>query len=286
MKKLHTRMHDGSQITVEVHGQGPAVLLPLNPLPIDGRRAAEMRKWGADPALGKSFIDGLSDKFTVVAFGYEDHVLAHPKPNTLTPENIVRDFLAVADAAGVDRFAYYGYSWLGLGALQLATRTNRLWAVVMGGYPPLYGPYKEMLQVTTATYNMAKRPKKPDKPAAPAEGEEFDWSSVEITMSPDQTKQFVTLYEALQDFDDRAIQDKIICPRLCFAGSADIIHYGERWNNVTVDIAGPLLRHRTEIERLGWKVVVFDGLDHTRAMQAATVLPVIRPWLIEQGLAE
>jgi hypothetical protein len=40
----------------------------------------EMRRWGADPALGRALIDGLSDAFRVVAFDYEDHVLQVPSP--------------------------------------------------------------------------------------------------------------------------------------------------------------------------------------------------------------
>ncbi|MEZ0070784.1 alpha/beta fold hydrolase [Planotetraspora sp. GP83] len=90
---------------------------------------------------------------------------------------------------------------------------------------------------------------------------------------------FVTLYEALQRFDDRAAQSRITCPRLCFAGSADRIDYGPRWGNTQVDIAGPILEHRAELEGLGWDVRVLDGLDHMRAMQPDQVLPVIRPWL-------
>nr|BFE87922.1 hypothetical protein GCM10020093_105230 [Planobispora longispora] len=48
------KLHDGSTIEVEVHGSGPAVLLPVNPRPVEGPRADEMRKWGVDPALGRS----------------------------------------------------------------------------------------------------------------------------------------------------------------------------------------------------------------------------------------
>ena len=29
----------------------------------------------------------------------------------------------------------------------------------------------------------------------------------------------------------------------------------------------------------GWEVRVLEGLDHTQAMQAAQVLPILRPWL-------
>jgi hypothetical protein len=70
-----------------------------------------------------------------------------------------------------------------------------------------------------------------------------------------------------------------LAPRLCFAGSADEIDYGERWGGVRVRLARPLLERRPELERHGWDVRVLDGLDHTQAMQATAVLPILRPWL-------
>ncbi|MEV0354035.1 alpha/beta hydrolase [Nonomuraea sp. NPDC050680] len=271
------KLHDGSTINLEVHGQGPTVLLPVNPVPIEGTKADEMRKWGVDPALGRNLIDGLSDAFRVVAFDYEGHVLATPKPDTLTPANIAADLLAIADAVDAARFAYYGYSWLALSGLQLAIRTDRLSALVMGGYPPLDGPYAEMLSVTMATYEMSGQDPAPQKTERKAD--EYDWDSAEVTMTEAQTRQFVTLYEGLQDFDDRAAQASLSCPRLCFAGSADKIEYGERWGGVDVDIAGPMVNRRAELESFGWEVRVLDGLDHIRAMQVANVLPILRPWL-------
>ncbi|GGO74697.1 alpha/beta fold hydrolase [Nonomuraea cavernae] len=272
-------LHDGATIEIEVHGDGPALLLPVDPRPVEGPQADEMRRWGADPALGRSLIDGLRDAFRVVAFDYEKHVLATPKPDTLTPANIAADLLAVADAAGADRFAYYGYSWLALSGLQLAIRTDRLSALVMGGYPPLDGPYAEMLAVTLAAHAMSSAPKTGASVGDQTAAGEPDWSTVEVATTPDQTQQFVTLYEALRGFDDRAAQPAVRCPRLCFAGSADQIVYDERWGGVTVDLGGPLVRRRAELEALGWEVRVLDGLDHMTGMQAAAVLPVIRPWL-------
>src|SRR6266702_4452044 len=44
--------HDGSTIEIEVHGAGPTLLLPVNPQPVTGPQAEQMRKYGADPALG------------------------------------------------------------------------------------------------------------------------------------------------------------------------------------------------------------------------------------------
>jgi pimeloyl-ACP methyl ester carboxylesterase len=286
---LQARLHDGNTIDVEVHGHGPAVLLAVNPVPVEGPQAEEMRRWGVDPALGRTLVDGLSDAFRVVAFDYEGHTLRVPKPDTLTPANLAADLLAVADAAGAERFAWYGYSWLAVAGLQLAIRSDRVTALAMGGYPPVGGPYAEMLQVTAATHELAKAnaaSKPGDAPASTewaASGgspEEVDWSTVEVTLSEAQTRQYVTLYEALQGFDDRAAQARVTCPRLCFVGSADEITYDERWGGVHVSLARPVIDRRAELEALGWEVHVLDGLDHTQAMQAARVLPILRPWLV------
>ncbi|NUT31775.1 MAG: alpha/beta hydrolase [Hamadaea sp.] len=276
---IEAKLHDGAAIPVEVSGGGPAVLLPVNPIPVTGAKADELRAWGVDPALGRTLIDGLADAYTVVAFDYEGHVLAHPKPATLTPDAVAADVLAVADAAGVDRFAYYGYSWLALAGLQLALRTDRLTALAMGGYPPIGGPYAEMLQVTRATHEEALHPAPTPAAAADwnANPDDFDWSTVEMTMTPDQTRQFVTLYTALDGFDDTRV--RLTCPRLCFAGSADVIAYGARWGDARVDIAGPLLTRGAELAAAGWQVRVLDGLDHTAAMQPGAVLPILRPFL-------
>jgi pimeloyl-ACP methyl ester carboxylesterase len=280
------RLYDASTIAIEVHGRGPTVLLPVNPQPVEGAQAEEMRRWGADPALGRSLIDRLGDAFRVVAFDYEGHLLRMPKPDTLTPDNVASDLLAVADAAGADRFAYYGYSWLALAGLQLAIRTDRLSALVMGGFPPIGGPYMQMLAVTTATHAMASPASAPSpQPSAEPPDEpagEPDWSQVEVSLTEAQTRQFVTLYQALQGFDDVAAQAQIRCPRLCFVGSADDIDYDERWGGVHVSMAGPVIDRRAELEALGWQVRVLEGLDHTQAMQAAQVVPILRPWLITQ----
>src|SRR5215216_5173892 len=166
------RLHDGSALEVEVHGQGPALLLPVNPRPVEGPQAEELRKYGADPALGKSLIDGLSDRFRVVAFDYEGNVLRLPKPDTLTSANVAADLLAVADAVNAERFAYYGYSWLAMVGLQLAIRTRWPDALIMGGLPPIHGPYAEMLRVTTAAHELAGSARTP--PAA----DEDEWSSI------------------------------------------------------------------------------------------------------------
>jgi len=273
MKKTQSKatLNDGSTIDIEVQGQGPALLISVNPVPIEGAQADEMRKWGVDPALGRSLIDGLCNTFRVVAFDYEGHLMKTPQPDTLTPDHIANDLLAVADAANARQFAYYGYSWLAMIGLQLAIRTDRLSALIMGGFPPLNGPYEEMLLVTTVAYEMASGAR-----ATPS-ADESEWSG--MALSRDQTRQFVTLYQALQGFDDRAAQARITCPRLCFVGSADEIQYGQYWGNVYVSLAGPIVQGQAQLSDLGWDVRVLDGLDHIQAMQAKQVVPILRSWL-------
>jgi len=266
---LEAKLHDGSALEIEVHGEGPTLLLPVDPRPVEGPQADEMRKYGADPALGQSLVKGLRDAFRVVAFPYEAHVLAKPKPETLTPANVVADILAVADAAGAERFAYYGYSWLAMIGLQLALRSDRLSALVMGGFPPLGGPYAAMLAVTRSAHEQSRQ--NVDKPAGePAPG---DWDSAEVTAPPEQTGQYVTLYESLQGFDETEVHLSI--PRFAFAGADDVIQYPAKWGHARVDIGPALAVHRAALEASGWEVAVLPGKDHMTAMHA----DVVREWL-------
>jgi pimeloyl-ACP methyl ester carboxylesterase len=264
------RLHDGNTIEVTVEGDGPTVLLPVNPVPVEGAQADELRRWGADPALGRHLMDGLTGAFRVVAFDYEGHVLAVPKPDTLTAANVVADVLAVADATQSEQFAFYGYSWTALSGLQLAARTDRVTALAMGGWPPLGAPYAGMLKVTTAAHALAVHP-----PAEPQQTGNA-WADAEFTLSAAATRQFVTLYAGLQDFDERI---DVGCPRLCIMGGADSITYDERWGGTTIDLTQPVRDHRPELEAAGWEVHILEGLDHMGAMQAEQVVPLLKPFL-------
>jgi pimeloyl-ACP methyl ester carboxylesterase len=275
---VFAQLHDNAPLEVSVLGAGPAVLLPVSTALIEGEAAEQMRAWGADPHLGHTLATGLADAgFRVVTADYEGHLAAHPKPHTLTAAAVAADLLAVADAAGADRFAYYGYSWLALAGLQLATRTDRLAALAMGGFPPLEGPYDAMLTVTHAAYREALADH--GKPPRTVDVQPGDWDAAENTQSPEQTRQYVTLYESLRGFDERAALDRLRLPRLVFAGANDNIQYGRRWDNAYVAIADAVRRHRDELTEQGWTVHLLAGTDHMSAMQAAAALPVLIPWL-------
>ncbi|GAB2620640.1 hypothetical protein Aab01nite_35100 [Paractinoplanes abujensis] len=268
------RLHDGSTIDVKVQGSGPAVLTPVSTRLIEGEQAETMRAWGADPHLGHTLATGLAEAgFTVITADYEGHRNEHPAPLTLTADTVAADLLAIAGAGGAGRFAYYGYSWTALAGLQLALRTDRLTALAMGGYPPLDGPYRAMLAVTGTAHRMALDPPPPPSgDAVPG-----DWDAVAFTQTPDQTRQFVTLYESLQNFDDAKVSLDI--PRLAFAGANDNIQYGPAWDNAYVALAEPLKRHEADLKERGWEVRFVPDAEHMAAMQAAVVLPILIPFL-------
>ncbi|MEV4623957.1 alpha/beta hydrolase [Asanoa sp. NPDC049573] len=270
------RMHDDTLIDVSVRGDGPAVLLPVSTTVIEGEAADALRAWGADPALGHTLATCLAEAgFRAITADYEGHLTDHPKPDTLTAAAVAADLLAVADAAGAPQFAYYGYSWLALAGLQLAVRTDRLTALAMGGYPPLGGPYDAMLEVTRIAHRMAVA----NQGKPPTTAEPGDWDSAEVTRHPDQTRQYVTLYESLRGFDERAALGRVHIPRLAFAGAGDTIAYGPKWNDARVAIAEPLRRHREELIERGWTVELVKDADHMSAMAPGSVLPILTPWL-------
>lgn len=280
-RKIEVKLHDGTTLFASVRGEGPAVLLPVRTEPHDDVTAESMRLWGADADLGSNLVNGLADAYKVVAADYEGHRMKHPATETLTLDNLVADLLAIADAAGVEKFAYYGYSWLALSGLQLAVRTHRLSALAMGGFPPVDGPYAEMLAVTRAAHAKAMEPQPPksDAPVEPG-----DWEAAGISVESGVVKQFVTMYEALQDFDDLTTARTLTLPRLVFAGSEDNITYGAGWGDTTVRIAEPLIRERTRLQAEGWSVELLPGLDHMSAMHSKHALPVLRAWLDAQNL--
>jgi hypothetical protein len=275
-------LHDGSKIPVTIHGEGPALLLPARLQPFDPAAAETMRKWGGDPDLGPALVRGLSDSNRVIVADYEGHRMAQPAAETLTPDNLAADLLAIADAAGAGVFGYYGYSWLALSGLQLSLRTDRLRALAMGGFPPLNGPYKSMLAVTRAAHSMSIQ--EPDPAWVPVDdAEPGDWDSAAVQTTEAQTRQFVTIYEALQDFDDSAAAVPGGLPRLAFAGADDKIDYSPQWGGVQVRIGEPLARRRDELLAAGWDVQVLPGLDHLGAMHSSVVLPILAGWLRRVG---
>jgi len=206
---------------------------------------------GSGPALivfdrqPRGYYDQLTDRYRVVviADAATDDSTAIA---SLTADRLCADILAVADAAGVDRFAWFGFSFGSVVGLQLASRTSRLSALVCGGWPPLGGQYAETLAYIEA-------------------------EAAQGRATPD-----LTFYRSIRGWPEREAVSKLTCPRMAFAGNKDEFTAGA----ATRMRIGPLIaEHRVELERMGWTVQLIDGFGHELGGRPDVIMPILRRFL-------
>ena len=229
---------DGARIYYEAHGEGPGLLLGH---PVFA--SSEKIPFGV-PANG--YRERLTDRYRVVTVDYPGGLGRSDAiaPEKLTAARVSDDLLAVADAAGLDRFCWWGFSWGGGVGLQLATRTDRVAVLVCGGYAPL-GEFH-------LSYVNALR----------------------AMMSADVAG-YVAFYESLADWPEAEAIARISCPRLLFFGSDDeFVQSG-----ITVRIAATVRRYRDTLVDLGWQVVEVAGRDHSLGWDLVVVVPLVREFL-------
>jgi pimeloyl-ACP methyl ester carboxylesterase len=215
------------------------------------------------PALApvrQGYLDRLTDRYRVLLVDYPSIGQSHDiAPPDLTADRVCADLLGVANAAGFDRFAYWGYSWGGNVGLQLATRTDRLSALVVGGWPALGGPYAALLA--------AIRQKLPNP----------EPSSLVVLRSPAQYAQWLHYAESIAGWPEHDAVAGIHCPRLnVFGSEGDLVEAG-----IPVPIASNTRRHRAELEALGWRVHEIAGHGHALCMQPEVAVPPVRAFLDE-----
>jgi len=236
-------------IYYEIHGQGYPLVLGF---PI----TASLRPPAVTSAILKGYLDRLTDRYRVLVMDYPnlgpDIGRSRPIPaGELTAERVRSDLLAVADAAKFERFIWWGFSWGGVIGLQLASRSERVSALVCGAWPPLGGPYAELLQAVRAV--AANHAPSRDVP----------------------TDQFVTFYESLRGWQEAEAIKRIKCPAMTFAGSEDEVQRG----SVTLRLAATIRERRNELEAQGWHVVEIAGRDHSLYSDPATLVPIVRGFL-------
>lgn len=238
-----------------MHGQGQPLMITL---PLMASHTAIFGP-GAQAMLD-GYLERLTDRYHVLLVDYPSIGGSRDiAPRDLTADRVCADLLGVASAAGFDRFAYWGYSWSGAVGLQLAARTDRLTALVIGGWPPLDGPYREILT--------AARIKRPNP----------EPSSLKILRSPAQYAQWIAYYESMLDWSEGDSVARIVCPRMVyFGGEGDLVEAG-----VPVTIASNIRRHRGALEVQGWAVREIVGQDHGGAAMPAPAVPLVRAFLDE-----
>jgi pimeloyl-ACP methyl ester carboxylesterase len=236
-----------------LHGQGQPLMITL---PLTASHAAI---FGAEAqAMLDGYLDRLTDRYRVLLVDYPSIGGSRDiAPHELTADRVCADLLGVASAAGFDRFAYWGYSWSGAVGLQLASRTDRLTALVIGGWPPLEGPYDNILA--------AARRKLPNP----------EPSSLKILRSPAQYAQWIRFYESLAGWHEREAVERITCPRLVyFGGEGDLVEAG-----IPVTIASNIRRHRIALLALGWQVCEVAGQTHAGMALPEVAVPPVRRFL-------
>jgi len=234
----------GQTVRHELHGHGPILIV--------GPPIAASKTVANDPMapLRQGYLDRLTDRYRVLVMVYPPSgTEAAAAVRSFDPDHVCADILAVADSIGADRFAWYGYSWGGVVGLQLAARTDRLTALVCGGWPPIGASYRDMASVS-------------------------EWVAKQANNAAD-AQLMVTFFRALEQWQDETAVAGFTCPRMTFAGRDDVITTGGFTTRI-----GPLVaERRSELERMGWTVRLVDGFRHDLFTRPDVVVPLFREFL-------
>jgi pimeloyl-ACP methyl ester carboxylesterase len=207
------------------------------------------------------YLPYFTDKYRVLIadYPYSGRSDALPNAALFTAQQVSDDYLAIADAAGMTQFAIAGYSWGANSALQLATRTSRLTALAVGGWPALGGPYADVL-VTSQQL-----------------------AAIDILHLTGVDK-YVTYYQSLLSWPEYAAVSALSGPRLNYVDSRDNgaplgIQLGNLFAGST-DLIGPFRANRATLDGLGWQTVEVESfLGHTGGLLPPIACPVIRTFL-------
>lgn len=204
------------------------------------------------------YLSRLTDRYRVLCVDYPSIGGSRDiAPAALTANRVCADLLDVASAAGFDRFSYWGYSWSAAVGLQLVSRTQRISALVLGGWPPLGAPYEAILKAT--------RLKQSDP----------EPSSLKVLRSKEQYRQWETYYSSMLDWPEAKSVAHISCPKLIyFGGDGDLVEAG-----IPIRIASIIRENRSTLEKLNWTVNEIPGQGHGVCMAPELVVPPVRDFL-------
>jgi pimeloyl-ACP methyl ester carboxylesterase len=221
----------------ETHGSraNPAILM--------GSHFYPTRALNDDSFTGR-WIEQLQDEFFLLVADYPRGIGRTGNPQGLAyhPDIAAQEYLLIADAAGLDRFGWLGYSFGGAMGVQVACRSSRVTALAVGGFPPLNAPFQRILAMAT---DMAANP-----PTLPE------------SIAPGVLATTVGFYAPLVIWPEREEIVKLTMPRMVFMGDQD----GEGPDPTSAPLAAHLRAAEGELRALGWKVRWLEGRDHVSAI--------------------
>lgn len=207
----------------------------------------------------QAWIDGLAQDFFVIVADYPRGFgrTGSPLGMRFTPDLAADEYARIADAAGVGSFGWVGYSYGGAIGIQVACRTDRVSALVVGGFPPLNAPFRELVEVTTRLAEAAPPPEEggPDP--------QLVWSATGF-------------YTPLVDWAERDEVAKLRMPRMAFIGTRDD---GAPAHGVDIPLADQVREAEPELLAMGWRVEWLDGEDHLSGVKSEVALPTVRDFL-------
>jgi pimeloyl-ACP methyl ester carboxylesterase len=182
-----------------------------------------------------AYIDALSDRYRVIIANWP-RGMGGSSPaigSWNTAENAVDDIHHIADAAGAETFAWWGYSYGGAVGLQLAARSDRVSALVVGGYPPAWQPISDMLMTTRRM--KAQLQEQMGEEAGPY---------------LETAEASITFYDSIANIDQDALLASIKCPRMVYHDVDDTISLG----GLTHDLSARTRASQEQLEAMGWEV--------------------------------
>lgn len=244
-----------SQIYFEVHGNAKNKPLFLG-FPF---MASYGEIFGAANAKVKTeMLAGLTDRYRVLLVDYPNIGKTHsPAPAQMSGDRVYTDLMSVADAAGFKNFAYCGFLWGGINGLLLASRSKRVSALICGTWPPLGGPYGDMLKGTLV--NVQNPPP----------------HAMVILRDKAQYAQWVTFYDSMKNWPETKELARIKCPRLALYGSKAVSGVA----NIQLPWAEIIRARRNELEKLGWQINELPDRDAGFMLDATVAVPAIRAFL-------
>lgn len=258
---------DGCRLHYEVHGPADRPALLIGYPWTDGMAYTLGAMTGEDEmvattmAANRALVEGFAETYRVVHMDYPRGLPPSEGPldGDLRADTVASDYVAIADAAGVDRFVALGYSWSGNAALQVASRTDRCAGVAIGGWPPLSGPYAEILgQLQTMIAEL-----EPDDPVRAFQ------------------QMIANYYDSIVGhWDEEAAVAALSGVRISFFGADDV---GVPELGLPLALAELTRSRRSDLERLGWTVAEIPGHDHmTASLDVALVIATVTAALGEQ----
>ncbi len=226
----------GGQVQYEVFGEsGPFVFL--------GSQIYLTAPMPGSAAVYRGYIAGLSDRYRVIVADWPKGMGKSTATGVpaLTADQAAAEILAIADAAGADQFAWWGYSFGGAVGLQLAARTDRLSALVVGGYPPMWQPSSDMLLAVHQAKDQMEAAKLNGTP-----GYLLNRASIQFYTSVGETNQLDLL-------------DNITAPRLVYHDVDDTVEIG----GMVHDLSKRTRAGADTLKARGWEIQWMDtGLAH------------------------